>query len=935
MADLQLERHKEYPNGVAYRKYVCESTGATVEIVHDPGCENMTFGLGFATIPDNSKGIPHILEHSVLCGSKKYPLKDPFSALLRTSVQTFLNAITFHNMTLYPSASFVEQDFKNLFDVYWDAVFNPLLLEETFWTQGIHPIREGERVKFQGVVYNEMKGYYSEPRTLLWRSLFKGLFGNSHWQFDSGGDPREILELTYEELVNFHQTRYCLRNLRVVFYGPLGFEKLEGFIIPYLENARQNGGFRVVDDLNFEFQPSNQHELYQRSKPTDRFWKVVASFTNHTQNFVVGDLFNACYLGFATAPLIKALQDSNLGPNVVKTGVLDLPFGAAFVVGIQDLFREEDVNSNKLENLVFEILTQKIEHNLASSMYEHFKANFISNFLNNPNRGVEIIIKSAQNLAFDIGLDKVLDQIFDFVQGSFQESYSELDQLRFGILNAKTSISIILEPSETFESQFTAKEDEMAGRLIGLLDDETFEAIRIRLEEYRKDLNEDISIVPSLSRASFKREIKKIQLTQTDNNFFELVSTTNGLVYASLLFPLSVNVDAVLDLAFLCRIATQIGTSRTTPYEFSLKISESLSALEIYPFWGKDYRSNDLKCFLRFDLTFLEEKVTEAVSVLSELRECLDFTKQPEIIRKQLEEFRTELRSSLQASPQRFAKLFAQSYIDETGYLDDCFRGVRLIEHVEGVSLEQLIDSVRTLWAQVVSQEPVVFTTQFKESRRLNISHNQVNHKPFISVSLPEPIKCPVHIPVDVQVSSACRSFTVTKPLVYESRVLEKIISESYLWNEIRVKGGAYGSAMVSSNWGSSFTCLSWDDPTPERTLQIFSKISNDYFSSWLSEMDIERACVSTLGELESPLSPAGELGRAVRNTVFSVNDDDRQEYKNRLFRFNLDDFYKSLQELNMISKSIDVIVGKCDLAQISAVMRKELNIGKNTQVAG
>ncbi|MCS6893440.1 MAG: insulinase family protein [Deltaproteobacteria bacterium] len=913
MAEFDIVSEKSFPNKIKFKHFKLKGFGTDIFLIEDPSSANLNLSLGFVTIPENSKGIPHILEHSVLCGSKKYPLKDPFAGLLRSSVQTFLNAITFHNFTTYPFATFVEEDFFNLFDVYWDSIFQPLLLEETFWLQGIHPISDNG-ISFQGVVYNEMKGYYSEPFTIFWRSLFKSFFDGTHLVNDSGGDPREILTLTYEELLQFYRKNYTIDNLRVCFYG----QPLPG-LLPRLAQKiteSERRGEKFFDQDAFPVRPSNLTVEYQRARPLDREWYSINFFTKNRFNFIIADLYNACLLGFPTSPLFKAIQDLGYGEKVLRLGMLDNVFGSIFSVGVQDAVENFAVKEKEiLKQVIFEVIQRPFDPKLARPIIENFKASFTERFLNNPDRGIQTLLKTAYCTPFGLGPDTILSEIFDFVKADFDEILYKLNQVGDSLLTSGFQSSVSLIPSENFIQEFIRAELDRASQIKISTDEVSFAKIASRVSEYKEKVDDDISVLPSLSIKSFSPSIKDYSLKREAENLFWYNVNTNGLLYLTVIVPMVQGVDPEI-LSFLCFVRQHVGTPDRSPFEFSLKMFEIFSSFSFYPFYSLDFIEQKVKVFLRIDAVCLERKTDEAVSFITSFFEEFSSNEAEQIIAKQFEEYKVDLINQLKSHPARFARKFALSMVDSLGNVDDRVVGVQQIKYVQRLKFDSVYERVRQTWSGLLGSKPKIFFAG-EESLATKLTRLIVGENPkeiFIEFS-PNTGNC-WHIPIDLQVSSSAVAFHLEEPLLL-SRYVEKLVSETYLWSEIRTKGGAYGSSMSFQSYGNVGSFVSWDDPSPERSQGVYRSLSSNYFKPWLKDLECERTAVTVLGEYDAPQSPMAELSRAVHYHVFNISREYRESIKRALFSVNREMTLELIDSIKNKRSEIGVIIGKCDVSKL------------------
>ena len=333
-------------------------TGAEVLVVENDD-DNKVFSVTFKTPPSNDRGVAHILEHSVLCGSRKYPAKEPFLELLKGSLQTFLNAMTFPDKTMYPVASRNKKDFFNLMDVYLDAVFYPNITEETFMQEGWHHELEHpeKNITYKGVVFNEMKGVFSNPESIIDRHLAHSLFPKTTYGFESGGDPEAIPDLTYDEFKNFHKTYYHPSNSRIFFYGDGDTLEYLNFLDgKYLNSFKSTKIESAVSSQRRFSKPKRKVIFYPISKgeSLDKKTFVIVGLkldksTNH-EHCLAFSILSYLLLGTSASPLRKALLESEFGSEIIGGGFDDNRFETMFAVGLKGT---EINHENEILELIF------------------------------------------------------------------------------------------------------------------------------------------------------------------------------------------------------------------------------------------------------------------------------------------------------------------------------------------------------------------------------------------------------------------------------------------------------------------------------------------------------------------------------------------------------------------------------------------------------
>ena len=407
-------------------------TGAEVLVMENDD-DNKVFSATFKTPPSNDRGVAHILEHSVLCGSRKYPVKEPFLELLKGSLQTFLNAMTFPDKTMYPVASRNKKDFFNLMDVYLDAVFYPNITEETFMQEGWHHELElpDKNITYKGVVFNEMKGVFSSPESILDRHLAHSLFPSTTYGFESGGDPEAITDLTYREFKNFHNKHYHPSNSRIFFYG-------DGDTLEYL-NFLDNEYLKDFESIQIESaintqrrfsKPKRKIIFYPVSKDEslDKKTFVIVGFkldksTNH-EHCLAFNILSYLLLGTSASPLRKALLDSEFGSEVIGGGFDDNRFETTFAVGLKGT---ETDNEDQIIELIFSTLKSLVDDGIEENMVKS-AVNSIDFKLRESNFGgfPKGIVYNIQTLASWLyGSDPFMHLKYDKLMGKIKRKSKE------------------------------------------------------------------------------------------------------------------------------------------------------------------------------------------------------------------------------------------------------------------------------------------------------------------------------------------------------------------------------------------------------------------------------------------------------------------------------------------------------------------------------
>ena len=623
---VKEEYVKEYgSNCVLYRH---TGTGAELMSVHNRD-ENKTFGAVFRTPVEDSTGVPHILEHSVLCGSRKYPIKEPFVELMKSSLNTFLNAFTYPDRTCYPVASCNTRDFYNLVDVYLDAVFYPRCVEKTdpesgkqvFEQEGWHyelDTPDPSKLQYKGVVFNEMKGVYSSPDSVLGRVCQQALFPDITYGVDSGGDPRNITDLSYEQFCDFHQNFYHPSNTRFWFYGDDDPETRLEILASYLNDFEANQAgvekSRVLTQKKFA-EPRVVTDYYAVSEEAGQDGQQKA-YVN--VNWVLEDdvfdletqlafgFLDFILLGTSGSPLRKALIDSGLGEAVCGGGLEDELRQPTFSIGLKGVDSSSEENLKKVEDLVLSTLESLAEKGFGDSAIEA-AMNTIEFSLRENNtgsfpRGLSLMLRSMAAWIYDKDPLEPLkweDQLAAFKKRLEDETPTKLfgDLIRKYLVDNPHRVTVNLLPNTTLQAELDGEEQGKLDLLRKSMTEEDMEELMRKTRELKThqetpDPAEALKCIPTLELADIPKESQKIPSSLTEmtsgGEKVEVLSHdmfTNDVVYAEFAFDMSaVPKDLLYLVPLFCRCLTEMGTSKEDFVELTERIGRKTGGLGAYSF---------------------------------------------------------------------------------------------------------------------------------------------------------------------------------------------------------------------------------------------------------------------------------------------------------------------------------------------------------------
>ena len=899
-----------------------EKTGAQVLHLHCDDRENL-YSIGFRTPPTDSTGLPHILEHSVLAGSERYPLKDVFNELIRGTLQTFINAFTYPDKTIYPVASQVRTDYFNLARVYTDLVFNPRLLKETFSQEGHHlefvnPEDTSSDLIISGIVYNEMKGAYSSPDALMYKVIQENLYPDTPYAFDSGGNPEEIPLLTYEQFKAFHGTYYSPTNARFFLYGDIPTPAHLEFLADML------AGFeRVHVDSTIESQirwhtplsitgtfPIGKEDNPERKTVVNTAW-MMAENTDY-ETAILLQITSGILVGSAAGPLRKALIDSGLGEDLSPiTGVERDVKQIAFAVGLRGTDRN---NAMRIEALIMDTLQK-----LALSGFDR---NLIEGTLHQVEFHGKEIIRSAypygiilmgrvyHTWLYDgdplegLNFPRIIEDIrkkWDANPRLFQEIVQEW------FLDNPHRLLSVMEPSKTYQSDMEEEFRKKMSRLKASLSSEDLDVIRRNASALKKfqvepDVPGAAARLPKLSISDISRAIETIP---TEKAFIENVPAmmhdifTNGIAYLDLAFDVS-DVPEELQpyLPLLGKLITNMGAAGLDYEEMAKRVVLKTGGISYHLSAGMamDYRLNWQKMIFR--IKSLYRNIPDAVNIIADILTAGDMSNEMRM-RELIAERKNNLHASIIPSGHAFARRSAGAALSVPAYRDELWHGRTQLKFVNRIA-----DQFKEIKSDLLDKLTVLQNTMFRKDRLCinvtadsegisllsesvadlvrRVSGNGGIGKP--STPSLSPINIGISIPAQVSyVAKVLSAPAYADPLSAPLTMLGRQLSSGYLYKHIRVQGGAYGGMSQYDPMSGTFALLSYRDPNIVNTLQVYRE-AMDYISrNKTSREELEKTIIGTIGSLDKPMDPASRGYIALIRDFTGLSDEDRLKFRNSI----------------------------------------------------
>ncbi len=903
-----------------------EFTGAELLSVCNSDA-NKCFGVTFRTPPDTSTGVPHILEHSVLCGSEKYPVHEPFVELLKGSLQTFLNAFTFPDKTCYPVASANLQDFRNLVDVYLDAVFFPLISENVFRQEGWHLETDAADpvngpLSYKGVVFNEMKGVYSSPDSVLEEESQHALFPDNTYGLDSGGDPAVIPTLSYAAFRAFHKDLYHPSNARFFFWGDDPEEGRFAMLAPYLDRFMRG---RPGPKIPLQPEPSLPRlvevpfaaESGECSGHVTMNWLLCE--TADTEELFALEMLTHILQGLPGSPLRRALIESGLGEDLAGCGLVTDLRQAYYSVGLRSVKPDD---AQKVEMLILDTLAELAENGVPqdavdaalNSLEFHLRENNTGSFP----RGLSAMIACLSTwlhdgdpfgpLAWGVPLASLKKRL---VSG---EKIFEASIRRW--LLEKPPVTVLLLPDAGLAASREKDEQDRLNRIQGSLSVSKREELAREVEAFRAsqrdpDSPEALASIPALTLADLPRENTRIPSEEeTAGPVRALVHKldTTGIVYPALLLPLcAVPADLMPLLPLYARALTEMGTARHSFVDFGTLIASKTGGLSAEPSF---FSANGGKTLAHLVVSgkATAEKVGVFFDLLAEMLLEPAFDNQQRFLQMVLEE-RARLEQGLVPAGHQVVSSRLRASQSVTGWLTELTSGVLYLEAVRRLAgrvssdWSGVLEDLRHLHRLVVRQNRAFFNITadgFGLKAALSAAVHFAESMPLLD--LPDATWVPGAIPageallVPAQVNyvgMGCNLYAAGYRWHGSASVAARHLRMAWLWNQVRVQGGAYGAFCALDRITGAAAQISYRDPNVDKTLETY-KASADYLKNLeLSVRDLELAIVGAIGDMDAYQLPDAQGWTALMRHLIGDTEEARQRRREEVLGCTIRHFHE------------------------------------------
>lgn len=995
---LSKEFVKEYDaDCTLYRHKQCGAELLSVSNQDD----NKVFGITFRTPPEDSTGLPHIMEHSVLCGSRKYKTKDPFVKLLQGSLQTFLNAFTYPDRTCYVVASQNTQDFYNLIHVYTDAVFHPRAIHDpnVLAQEGWH-LELGNKedpLLYNGVVYNEMKGVYSSPDSLQARHSQTALFPDTAYVLDSGGDPTQIPNLSFSQFKDFHRKFYHPANSWIYFAGDDDVRTRLDMMDDYLKEFDASPESKVGSAMQWQSKiftsPHWSKYVYPVSvnedTPSKDMHMVIVNWLLNDQPFTPTEdltvrILDQLLLGTVQSMLYKKLIESNYGTTISGGGLSDELLQHTFSIGLKGVHPD---NVEKVQSLIVSILQTAVKDG-----FDNEEVEAAMNTL-------EFRLREFNTGSFPRGLSLMLGAMTEWIYGGspteaikFESALKELkvliadqgdqvfrDFIQTYLLDNTHRVTIEMVPDETLEhTQLTNEQDRLSKVKSSFQDEQLEDTIR-KTQELKKvqsteDTAEDRATIPALALSDMTPTVTEYPSHVTENAYqsgvtmlYHELPSTSGIVYAK--FGVDVSQLSIDDLSLLplfCRILTETGVQEYSDVEFTRYmgihtggVSTSFGIRSVRPSHINEGTVHDgshliTKLFINGKST--SEKAHTLLDIFQKILTGANLDSQTRVL-EILRETKDHMETNVQTSGHVFANSRLKARYSIAGYLDEKIGGFMYLSTVTDL-LQEAEDHWDSVLARLVKIRATLLNDRTcRDGMVLDLTGDAsvlntiasgveqfLTHLPGTAnasklpnpYSTPHPWAAPVKlampecqnegfsVPTQVSyVGKGGRIFQEGEYVSGSSAVVSRYLRTAYLWDHVRVMGGAYG-AFCSFNPRDNdgiLTYMSYRDPNLQTTLTVYDQAADALDKAAdLMENDsdvLANAIIGTVGDLETALSPDLKGAVAFNRWMAQESPEYRQKFRKEVLDTKPSDFRSMADKLrSMKHESVAVVSSKAKLEE-------------------
>lgn len=934
-----------------------EETGAKLLKLKNED-DNKVFSIAFRTPPNDSTGVAHILEHSVLCGSRKFPTKEPFVELIKGSLNTFLNAMTFGDKTMYPVASRNKKDFFNLMDVYLDAVLYPNIYKysEIFMQEGWHYELEDKNsdIQYKGVVYNEMKGAYSSPESILMRKISESLFPDTTYGVESGGDPEFIPELSYEEFIDFHKRYYHPSNSYIFLYGDGEvLEELKFIQDNYLKDFKM---LKIDSKIRLQASFSSMREaivdypISPNEKEEDKTFlslNFAVGKSTDKELYLAFDILEHLLLETPAAPLKKALIAANIGKDVFGSfdnSILQPTFSVVVKGSNEDKKDEfKSIIFNTLQDLVQNGIDKKlIESSINIKEFALREADF-----GGYPTGLIYGIKCMDSWLYDeeplmhLNYEPQLEKIKEALKSNYFEKIIEeyiLNNKHSSLLMVRPKKGLGEEKDKELKEKLKAYKEKLSEAELNKIIEETK---KLKERQMSSDSPEDLKKIPLLSIEDIEREVEELPLEVVEESSIKVLKHnlfTNKIAYINLYFNTTVVPQELTPyVGLLSSVLGKVSTEKYSYEELSNEVNIHTGGINYTSTAYSDSKEVDnFIPMLKVKSKALIQKLPEMFMLLGEEISGSKFDDY-----RRINEIISELKSRMEMT------IFDRGHMVTAGRLASYFSPVaNYLEGVTGLNFyhfivelennfeskkEEIVNKLKEVSKLIFNKENLIVSVALEESEykyfkdNFSILYGKLGNRGLQYYEYYYNLKPENEgLMTSGKVQYNAKGYNYRK-LGYEytgtMQVLKTIISYDYLWNKVRVQGGAYG-CFGGFNRNGNMYFVSYRDPNLKDTLEVYDG-SVKYIEAFnTDEREMIKYIIGTISDIDSPLSPVMKAEKAAANYFSQITTEDLKREREEI----LDSKVNSVRNLA-------TLVDDCMKQQYICVLGGEDRIKENNDL--
>lgn len=936
MYELLEKRQIKDLNSISYI-YKHKKSGARIFVLSNDD-DNKVFSVGFRTPPYDDTGLPHILEHSVLCGSKNFPAKDPFVELVKGSLNTFLNAMTYPDKTVYPVASCNDKDFRNLMNVYMDAVFYPNIYyrEEIFkqegWSYNLESLED--EITYNGVVYNEMKGAFSSPESILERQILHSLFPDSCYSFESGGDPAAIPSLEYSKFLEFHSKYYHPSNSYIYLYGNIDVEEN----LKWLDENYLSDFNSIEVDSEIKLQPAFEKtkeciieypvsEGESEEENTYLSYNTVIGTNLDREMYLAFQIIEYALLSMPGAPLKQALLDKGIGKDVYGSydnGILQPYF--TITAKNSEVYKKEEFVAVIMDTLK-DIIKKGIDRNSIMAALNTFEFKYREADFGSIPKGLVYGLQAYDSWLYDekdplmhIEVTKTFEKLKEKISTNYYEKLVE----DFLVNNSHSSIiTLIPKKGLNTKAELELKEN-LAALKAGMSRSDLEKLVKETraLEEYKEipSSKEDLEKIPLLKIEDIKKEAEPFHNKMREVAGLKVLHHdvfTNGIAYVEMLFRANEIPEELYPyLGFIKNVLGYMDTKSYTCSELSNEINMHTGGISAGTSLYMDANDNSIFTITAdLRVKVLYSNIEKAFELLKEIMFSTKLEDEKRLY-EIVAEMKSRLKMGLESSGNSAAALRAMSYYSETALIREKINGIefyKLVERIEK-NFEQekagLISGIKKLLEIVFRRDNIIVSLTGDEesferlckpiSEFTNLLSDKKENYPK-PVFRPEKKNEGFKTSAGIQYVARAGNF-VDEGYKYQGslKVLKVILNYDYLWNNVRVKGGAYGCGSTFTRSGDTYF-VSYRDPNLTKTNDVFEAMS-DYIKKFdVDERDMTKYIIGTVSDMDSPLTPMSKGNRSLSAYMSNISFEQIQRERDEVLKTDKE----SIRKLSGLVESV------------------------------